>query len=107
MGITERECKICGKTLPIEEFYKFKQRDGRTGYYGKCKGCYKVYTTEVKNGKKIRYMDIPPKPAVKVNKAQDTMNLEEANKDAWNKNMSYGQWEAQRYMKKMKEQKQW
>lgn len=47
----ERTCKICGKTLPIDMFYKRRDRsriDGHwvEGYYNKCKYCLSQYHTQ-------------------------------------------------------------
>jgi hypothetical protein len=42
----EKICNLCGRTLPVSEFYTQKTSVGTTVYRSRCKQCYRAVTRD-------------------------------------------------------------
>ena len=103
----KKVCRDCGKELPLDQFYKTKRSTGRYEINAQCKACVKVYRARLKTPRtgeeETARFDLAEKPKKKRKKKQSNYDLiNEAQIEAAAHGMTYGQWEGQKYLKRLK-----
>lgn len=94
----KKVCKDCGLELDISEFYRASVKGSQEiSYYSRCKSCYLEHSRAIKTGEEEK--DRKGKPNFK---RIPYNHLEKDNLEAYKAGMSYGQWQAQKYLKEQK-----
>lgn len=99
----KKRCKDCGEWFELTEFYTTRLKyTNEITYYSRCKTCYMKHRRAVENGTEEKDRQIEGDSGFK---RMPYNELEKDNIEAYKAGMSYGQWQAQQYMKKIKEKK--